>query len=297
MQVDVTILTDQRYTHLEQSSEYAQNVVKEDVLVMEALKRQGLSVHRCAWDDAGMDWVRTKAALFRSTWDYFDRFEEFKSWFEYHRNSTQWINSPQLIRWNQNKVYLLELSRAGITIPRIVKLEPEQSIQRVMESNHWDRAIVKPFVSGAGRLTFLADSHNPDLIQRAIGPFRDSEDFMVQEYIPSIRERGEVSLIFFGTRYSHAVLKKAKKGDFRVQDDFGGTVELVSVDEDLKQFGKRCIESCPELPVYARVDVMWSEDGQPVLGELEIIEPELWFRLQPRAADLLAQEIIERFSF
>lgn len=245
------------------------------------------------WDDAGVDWVRTKAALFRSTWDYFDRFAEFQRWFEQNEGNTQFIHSPELIKWNQNKSNLLDLLASEISIPRIIKLQKDYTFGQVMENQGWKRTIVKPFVSGAGLLTVLADAKNAAEMEEKIRPYLQQEDFMVQEYVETIVEKGEVSVIFFGNTFSHAVLKTAKPGDFRVQDDFYGTVKPFEASDPMIDFGRRCLQTCPSLPVYSRVDVMFGTNGEPILGELELVEPELWFRLFPNAAHRLADEVVQ----
>lgn len=94
-------------------------------------------------------------------------------------------------------------------------------------------------------------------------------------------------------KYTHAVRKIAKKGDFRVQDDHGGKVEKYNANTDEIQFARKCLKNCPEPPLYARVDIVYDNNGQISLGELELIEPELWFRNNPKSAKLLASKICE----
>ena len=94
-------------------------------------------------------------------------------------------------------------------------------------------------------------------------------------------------------KYTHAVRKIAKKGDFRVQDDHGGKVEKYNANKNEIQFAIKCLENCPEAPLYARVDIIYDNNGQISLGELELIEPELWFRNNPKSAKLLASKIYE----
>ena len=79
--------------------------------------------------------------------------------------------------------------------------------------------------------------------------------------------------------------------DFRVQDDFGGSVRLLDPGEDLINFAKQVLEQCPKIPSYARVDICQSAKG-PLLMELELIEPELWFRLYPPAVESMINAII-----
>jgi len=119
------------------------------------------------------------------------------------------------------------------------------------------------------------------------------EAMLFQEFQYKIQEQGEISLIMIGGEYSHAVLKKAKKGDFRVQDDFGGTVEEYDATNKEINFAQRTLNACPQNPLYARVDVFYDNNNRLALGELELIEPELWFRNHPEATTKLANTVLE----
>ena len=117
---------------------------------------------------------------------------------------------------------------------------------------------------------------------------------MLQEFQHNIVEEGEISMMVFNGDFTHAVLKVAKQGDFRVQDDFGGSVHDFKPSEKEIEFAEKVVNAVPELPIYARVDIFKDNDGNWALAELEIFEPELWFRRNPQAAVVLAQTIKER---
>ena len=95
----------------------------------------------------------------------------------------------------------------------------------------------------------------------------------------------------FGGKYTHAVLKQAKKGDFRVQDDFGGSIAIYNPDKEMIELAEKSVKTMSPIPAYARVDVIWNNKSELVVSELELIEPELWFRYNPHAADVLAKYI------
>jgi hypothetical protein len=114
---------------------------------------------------------------------------------------------------------------------------------------------------------------------------------LVQEYLPTITTRGEASLMVFNGSFTHAVLKKAKIGDYRVQDDFGGTVHLYHPTSKEIQFAEKVFAACEIVPAYGRADIVWDEDGNHLLSELEIIEPELWVRNNPDSAKIFARGI------
>lgn len=116
---------------------------------------------------------------------------------------------------------------------------------------------------------------------------------LLQEFQNNILENGEISFMVFGGKFTHAVLKKANGGDFRVQDDWGGTVHEYSPSADEIKFAEEVVaKSHPHLP-YARVDVMKDNRGKLSLIELELFEPELWFRKHHPAAELFAGIILE----
>lgn len=117
------------------------------------------------------------------------------------------------------------------------------------------------------------------------------EALMLQEFQHHIVSEGEISMMLFNGSFTHAVLKIAKAGDFRVQDDFGGTVHEYQPTEEQIAFAQNVVHAAPQLPMYARVDIFKDNDGNWALAELEIFEPELWFRLKPEAAGLLAKAI------
>ena len=114
---------------------------------------------------------------------------------------------------------------------------------------------------------------------------------LFQEFLQNITKMGEISLIIIGGKYTHAVKKIAKKGDFRVQDDHGGKVEKYTPTKEDTLFAENCLKASPFTPIYARVDIVYDNNNKPSLSELELIEPELWFRNYHKSAELLAKEI------
>lgn len=300
--VDVVVLTDPRYAAPKKRSAYIDNVLLEDRLVQEALERQGLKTTRKSWDDPDFDWTSTKLALFRSTWDYFDRYGEFSQWFERTSKKTSFINSRQLVQWNMDKHYLLDLQRGGIHIPRTVFVEKgtETSLgdacAKAVNEQGFRKGdfVLKPCVSGGARHTYRFGESEIAGLEAVFKELVSQQAMMVQEFQQWIVEQGEFSLMVFDGGYSHAVLKKAKPGDFRVQDDHGGSVHVHAPDREQIEFAESVVAAAPELPLYARVDIFRDNEGLWALAELEIIEPELWFRLNPPAADVLARAIKKR---
>ncbi|MBV7270577.1 ATP-grasp domain-containing protein [Winogradskyella luteola] len=290
---DIVILTDQKHANPNTIDDYTKNVITEDALVANALGQLGLKVVRLAWSNPNFDWSSTKAVLFRTTWDYFDNFSAFSHWLDKVAKVTTLINSEALIRWNIDKHYLLDLQQNGIQIADtlFIKSGTSKSLKDLHNDTGWTETVLKPCVSGSARHTYKL---NPDTIAKHETIFKDliaKETMMLQPFQHRIVSDGEMSIMVFNGQFTHAVLKKAKAGDFRVQDDFGGSIHNYTPTEAEIEFAIKTVNACAELPLYARVDIFNDNSGKIALAELELIEPELWFRKHPKAAVILAEAI------
>ncbi|WP_223033328.1 ATP-grasp domain-containing protein [Hanstruepera marina] len=290
MTYDIVILTDKRYLEDSKTDTYKHNVFHEDFLVQEALSKQGLKTLRLAWDDPDFDWTKTKSVLFRTTWDYFDRFNEFSKWLTQVSKVTTLFNSENIIRWNLDKHYLLDLEKAGVRIAKthFIETGSQITLAQLHKQLNWEETVLKPCISGAARHTYKLSLNNLSDYESVFSDLIVQESMMLQPFQHNIVSEGELSLMVFNGQFTHAVLKKAKIGDFRVQDDFGGTVHSHIPSKEEIVFAENAVKACKELPIYARVDIFTDNDGQIALSELELIEPELWFRNHPKAADVLA---------
>ncbi|UII79427.1 RimK family alpha-L-glutamate ligase [Flagellimonas sp. CMM7] len=301
MTYDVVILTDRRFIDPETTSKSIDNVLLEDGLVSDALKSNGLKVARKSWDDPEFDWTTTKYALFRSTWDCFERFPEFSLWLNDVSNKTQLINSESLINWNIDKHYMQDMADAGVTIPRTLFIEKgtatslKQTYEHAIEKHGFrpKNLVLKPCLSGGARHTYKIKPEEISQYEILFQELIAQEAMMLQEFQQNIVEQGEISMMVFNGKFANAVLKVAKPGDFRVQDDFGGSVQEYTPSQEEIDFAEEVVLAAPEPPIYARVDIFKDNDGNWALAELEIFEPELWFRLFPKAADSLATCIKE----
>ena len=294
---DVIILTDYRYVNPEKTDWYIDQVLLEDNILQTSLEKKELKVCKKDWADKDFDWTTTKYAIFRTTWDYFDRFDEFFAWLENTKNKTTFINSAEIINWNIDKHYLQDLEKNGINIAPTLFIEKEENItlKQLFDKTNWTEAVIKPAISGAARKTYRINPDNCFNHEKIFQKLITEECMLFQEFLNDITIHGEISLIMIGGKYTHAVKKIAKEGDFRVQDDHGGTVEKYEATYDEIKFAEKCIEKCPFSPIYARVDIVYDNNNQPSLSELELIEPELWFRNNIKSAEMLSNEIRKLF--
>jgi glutathione synthase/RimK-type ligase-like ATP-grasp enzyme len=293
---DIVILTDHRYVKPTKTNWYIDQVLVEDRLLQTALEKKGLKICKKDWADPNFNWTSTKYAILRSTWDYFERFNEFFSWIQETKHKTHFINSSEIINWNIDKHYLKDLANNGLNTTPTIFIEKDNKITlaQLFKKTKWPEVVIKPVISGAARHTYRITQNNYTIYEEIFQRLIKEECMLFQEFMKNITSQGEISLIIIGGKYTHAVRKIAKMGDFRVQDDHGGkAVEYEANDKEIK-FAERCVKKCPFSPIYARVDITYDNNNNLSLIELELIEPELWFRNNPRSALLLAEEI---FSF
>ncbi|MEA3460581.1 MAG: hypothetical protein U9R49_01800 [Bacteroidota bacterium] len=287
---DITILTDSLLLGKQQRTPHIEDIMLEDQLVQFALEKRGLKVRRINWDQQDVNWNDTRYILFRSTWDYFERFPEFDNWLERVKDQTSMINPYSMVRWNLDKHYLLDLAKKGVPIPptRFMERGDLTPLKEICADTAWNEFILKPVVSGAARHTYRFKAGESDSYEQVLRNLLQEEAMMIQEFQHQVPEKGELSFVVIGGTCTHAMLKKAKIGDFRVQDDFGGTLHPYKASEEEIAFAEAVVSHCKEQPLYARVDAIWDNQDQLVISELELIEPELWFRFNPDAADRLA---------
>ena len=293
MNYDVIVLTEEKYVNPPKTDWYVEQVLKEDQLVMDALERLNLKVAKKDWADPNFDWSTTKTILFRSTWDYFHRFSEFEPWLNKVSKLTKLINPAAQILWNMDKHYMQDLAEKGLPIVdgHYIKRGATESLTAIHQKLGWTETGIKPTVSGAARHTYRLNPDNYAEHEALFSKLIRDEDFILQPFQKNVLTKGETSHVVIGGKYSHSILKMAKEGDYRVQDDHGGTIHDYAASESEIAFAEKAVATCDILPLYARVDVIWDNNDQLALIELELIEPELWFRENEFAADKLAATI------
>lgn len=294
---DIVILTEDRYDNIIASNENETNILLEDSIIQKAFEKRGMKVFRTSWSNPNFDWSSSKLLFISTTWDYFDRFPEFDKWMEFVKNKSVLINPYETVKWNIDKHYLLDLKNNGINIPSTIFIEKgeQKTLTQLFDETSWEEVVIKPSISGAGRHTYRLTRDNIGDYDKLFANLLEDESIMFQEFQKNVITKGEVAYMFMGGEYTHAILKIAKKGDFRVQDDFGGTVEEYIPSESELIFAKQVVKNCGKETFYARVDIIYDNNNQLVVSELELIEPELWFRFNEAAADKLADLIYNAF--
>lgn len=269
----------------------------DDQLLADALAPFGVAVDPVPWTQIDPFAVAdAPPVMLRSTWDYHRLPTMFAVWLQALRDSgrTVW-NDPAIALGNIDKVYLQQLEARGVAIPqtRWIERPDAAAIRDAMNGAGWSKAVLKPRIAATAYGTFLVPS-GVDVADDDLAPARAS-GALLQEFLPEIAEQGETSLVYCDGVFSHAVIKHARSGDFRVQKDFGGSVELITPRPELLTFADRVMATVPQPCLYARVDLVATARG-PLLMELELIEPELYFLLAPTATATFARAIVSRMT-
>lgn len=257
------------------------------------LNARNVAADVVAWD-ADVDWAASKLCVIRSAWDYHRQLDKFLDWCSHVSSRTELWNPASLIRWNSHKQYLLELERRGIPIvpTRVVRRGRRTDLQTAATAWRSGRDfVVKHAVSldgeGLLRTSTLDSPVVLDLLEQA--------DVLIQPYVSTVAEEGEVSAVFIDGEFVHGVRKRAAPGEFRVQERYGGRTEGTVMESAFQALARRVMDLVSEPTLYARVDmVRWGD--QPRLGELELIEPSLYLRAAPDSRMSLLAAILKRLK-
>ena len=251
-------------------------------LIEQALSELDVAARAVAWDDSTTRWSDYSLAIVRSCWNYPTRPLDFMQW---SRGMTDLYNPAAVIDWNIDKHYLNLLAASGLpTIPSV--FDPTDG-HALMSSDEW---VVKPTVSASMKDTFRATSRN-EAIDIVAALRRGGRGVMVQPYIDEIEEVGELALVYIDGIRSHAIRKPAALSPMGAELSFDAAdesqYEEVSPPDVVWQLGDRAyavVENliCAESSLlYARVDVIPRVRSTPLLMEVELIEPTLYFSIAP----------------
>jgi len=268
----------------------------DDERLRETLRDRGCEADLVVWDEA-VDWSAFDLCLVRSTWDYHEKHEQFLAWTRRVAAATALHNLAELIAWNSKKTYLRELAEAGVpTVPTVwIDRGSNTDIEQILSREGWQEAVIKPVVDLGARNLHRVQAGTGQA-DEALATVLSRQDAMAQPFLPSLEVEGELSLIYIEGTFTHAVRKHPAKGDFRVQSIWGGSVEPATPEPTHLQIGEKALTHLDEPPLYARVDLVTNQTGNPALIELELIEPNLYLSTNPAAAARLAEAALLRID-
>ncbi len=247
-----------------------------------ALAQLGVNADVVPWS-APVDWAAWPLVVVRTPWDYFRRLPEFLAWAEATSQLTRFVNPCAVIDWNCHKQYLRQLAAEGIpTVPTLWLDKGCADARAQLVARGWGEVVVKPAVSIGAIGALRAMASDPACLSHLDSLVADG-DVMVQPFVASVAEAGEVSLVYFGGHFSHAIRKQPAAGDFRVQDMYGGTVHPHQPTAAELAVADAVLACTPAPTTYARIDLV-EFAGAPALMEAELIEPELFLGATAEAA-------------
>ncbi len=268
----------------------------DDLGLAAALEGLDVASTICVWSDAQVDWSAFDAVLIRTVWDYYKHHAAFLDWLDrLDRIGVPTINDSALLSWNSDKRYLLELAEQGVSIVP-TRLASHVELAAVLATMPARQLVVKPSVSGGAWHT-LRGTAGDAAFDTAVKHLPSQHDYLVQEFVPEIISEGEWSLLYFDGRFSHAVIKRPADGDFRVQDEFGGSIEPAQPSVGMLAGAAQALAAVARIghrdPTYVRVDGVNCGDRFLIM-ELEMIEPFLFLGTSTNAAARLAQAVAKR---
>ncbi|WP_291208429.1 hypothetical protein [Hyphomonas sp.] len=251
---------------------------------------RGFRVVDVAWDDAKTDWAGYAAVIIGTTWDYWDRLDEFLAALERIEGQTRLFNGSDLVRWNARKTYLRELETKGARlIPTLwLDVADEATAKAAFDTLGADDLVFKRQV-GAG----AKDQHR---LKRGEPVPEMRHPMMAQPFLKMIQDEGELSFIFIDGEFCHALVKRAQPGDYRIQSTYGGREEKITPSKDDLAAARAIIGTLDEAPLYGRVDMLRGPDGSLLLMELEVIEPYLYPIEGPELGERMAAGVARRLS-
>ena len=237
---------------------------------VEPLRRSGLAVESRFWTDAG-DLTGSALAMPLLVWGYHrDQALWLRSIGRWEAEGVNLLNPPSVLRWNGDKSYVGALGERGAPVVPTIYCEhvTEAELRNAALSFGTERVVAKPLVSSTAWKT----------IRWPGDPVEAGPDgaAMIQPYLPRIETDGEVSLLYFAGRYSHAIRKVPPPGEFRVQPEYDGIIARHEPAPDELEAAERILGAVEEELLYARVDLVRGLGGEPELIELELIEPDLY---------------------
>ena len=268
-------------------------VIDDDLAVTE-LRARGWQVEEVPWRRAGVDWRAFDAVVIRTTWDYQHDLDGFLAVLAgIEATGVTLANPAALVRWNARKTYLRDLAARGVAIvpTRWGTGLSAAEVRGWGDAFGCDECVVKPTVSANAHDTYRV-ARDPDeaAVAHLVERFA-AREWMAQPFVRSVPTEGEYSVFYFGGARSHAIVKRPKAGDFRVQEEHGGLITGIAADDALVAAADRVMAALDTVPLQARVDLVGLDDGTLALMELEAIEPSLYFRMEPRAAGRFADAL------
>jgi glutathione synthase/RimK-type ligase-like ATP-grasp enzyme len=245
-------------------------------LLRPALAQHGFALQPVFWQDAGTDWSRFVAVVPLLAWNYPRQVDTLLARFdEIEAQGVRLLNDAKTLRANMDKSYLAELALRGAPVPATISVDvcTPELILGCFGHFGVDEIIIKPRI-GAGawrqvRLKRGESTPSPDILPPAAA--------LIQPFLEAVTQEGELSMLYFGGTFSHALIKKPQVGDYRTQGQYGAAELAIQAPADAQIAAQAILAQAEGAPfTYARVDLVRGPNGEWLLMELELIEPWLY---------------------
>ena len=262
------------------------SVDEEHEYLLHFLQQKGLDIHKAAWADETVQWEQFNCIILKSPWDYVEKPTLFYAWLDQMTElNIPVLNPADIVEWNCDKHYLKDIADEGLKVIPTAFIEKGSTFNYGEHCKSFDTEtlIVKPCVSGSSKNTFLL-ARDSEEETAMINKLLEKEAMMVQPFIPSVQEEGEWAFLYFGGKFSHALMKKPAEGEFRCQQQFGGSVHAIQPEASVLESATEYVTQFAEGCLYARVDGLVIE-GTFYLMELELVDPVLFLSIDEEAAE------------
>jgi hypothetical protein len=251
------------------------------------------------WDDEAVDWDVYDRVVIRSVWDYSHRVDRFLEWCR-SVGAGRLRNTPELIAFNVDKRYLGVLN---------VPTTPTTFLEPGEEMPPYHREIViKPSVSAGARDTGRFQPAAARAATALVASIHASgRTALIQPYLAGVEQHGETAVVFLGGVRSHVLRKRPvlrtagiaplaevahAPAAVMLEDDLVAPSTATAAESALADAAHDEISGRFGTPLYARIDMIPGPAGEPLLLELEAIEPNLYMDLVPRSVERMAGAIL-----
>lgn len=270
------------------------NLVDGDNLLLKPFNKNGFEVKAVPWDQPDTNWNNFDIVILRSCWNYIDKFNDFTIWLDdLEENKVNLWNPVQIIKWNSNKNYLLDLEKNGVSIipTKVFNKNNIKIIPEYLESlEKYDTIVIKPIVGNRSLNVIKINKNKFDINNIEFENLIKGTEVLIQPYLKEIEKDGEFSFVFFNKKYSHAMYKKPKQGEYRTHPDFGGIEDKFKPNDNFILQAENILKRIDSPLLYARVDTI-CVNGKLYLMELELTEPYLYFEFEEKAAQRFVEAV------
>ncbi len=264
--------------------------------LLAALRAAGVQACVRGWDDPDARWDDARLVVLRATWNYPEHADAFAAWIAQVGSCTMLLNGPEVVRWNLHKRYLVELADAGVPTTPTVVLErgSTERLEAVRERHGWDDVVVKPAISAASFRTLRVGRDNRVAGQAHLALLLAERDVLVQPYLTSVEGHGERALVWIDGQLTHAI-RKSPRWDGEDESVSTTAVPISPAEEALAHAAVAVARERGDL-LYARIDMAPGPQGHPVVMELELIEPSLFFPQGPHGLVRYVDAVVARLA-